>query len=187
MKLHGKGKSSFALIDRDPLADMLRIEPGVSFLDLGCGSGAYTLFAAELAGDRGAFLGMDLWDEGVEELAQQARKRGLASVTAKQGDITAALPVPSASIDRCLLSTVLHDIGREHPFMLDEVRRVLRPDGRVIVIEFEKKAATHGPPLEVRLSPQEVQEMCSAYGLQHMETRSLGEHLYAMAFGLKPV
>lgn len=182
MELHGKGKSSFDLIDRDKLSQFLKVEKGLTFLDLGCGRGEYTMHVAELANGDGTFYAMDLWDEGVEELKAKAERKGLKSFNGIIGDITDTLPVNSGEIDLCLMSTVLHDIVKEKPSMLSEVKRVLKPGGRLIIIEFSKIPGPPGPPLEIRLTPEEVDDMASAYGFKSILTEDIGQYNYLMEF-----
>jgi len=185
MKLHGKGKSSFDLIDKHRLSGLLRVEKGLTFLDLGCGRGEYTMHVAELANGDGTFYAMDLWDEGIEELKAAAENMGLASLRGIVGDITGTLPLNSGEIDMCLMSTVLHDIVKEKPSMLEEVKRVLKPGARLVVIEFRKIQGPPGPPLEVRMSPEEVKEMVSAYGFRLASSGEIGDYNYLMEFTLR--
>lgn len=163
MKVHGKGRSSFDLIDQGPLAEALRIGHGQRLLDLGCGNGAYLLHARGLSDGNGAFKGIDLWQEGIDSLRESSLD--MDNVEAVYGDITARLPVEDRSIDVCLASTIMHDVGRENPGLLGEIHRVLKDYGRLVVIEFRPVEGPPGPPLEVRLAYEELTAMLSLTGL----------------------
>ena len=68
----GAGKSSFDLIDIDTFFNELKLQRGISFLDVACGRGPYCLAAAEIIGEKGRIVGMDLWEEGIALLKSAA-------------------------------------------------------------------------------------------------------------------
>ena len=69
------GKSSIGLVDIAKLVDVLEIEPGIIFLDVACGAGAYTLALADHIGPTGRLYALDLWAEGIEMLAAEVQTR----------------------------------------------------------------------------------------------------------------
>lgn len=183
---HGQGKSSFDLVDFDLLAEQMELPAGGRILDLGCGAGNYALALAEHLGPDVGVMGLDLWAGGVDALNDQARQRGLDNVSARVADIGGPLPVDDGSIDICLMATVFHDLVRDeaHPPALAELGRVLRPGGRLVLVEFVKKDGPPGPPRSVRLSPDEAADLLAPAGFRSLSTRDLGPETYLSVFEL---
>ena len=71
-KPHGAGRSSFEFIDIDRLFQYLSLMTTTVFLDLGCGKGNYALAAARAVGPLGVVYGIDVWQEGLDELEKRA-------------------------------------------------------------------------------------------------------------------
>jgi len=180
--LHGAGKSSYSFVDKERLLNAIGLGRGETFLDLGCGRGEYSLLAAGQAGPDGGVFSFDLWTEGIEALRQAAEKGNISWLHAEVQDIAGNYPLAGNSIDACLLSTVVHDVGREHPGMFEEIRRVLRPEGRVAVIEYSKVEDTPGPPLSVRMEENELVGLMESNGFAHVSTHPLAGFLYLALF-----
>ncbi len=179
------GKSSYDLIDEDLFWKSLAVEPGMTVLDLACGAGRYTLPLAERVGDGGRVIGVDLWAEGIEKLAADARSSGLENVEGHVADAGKGLPVADGSVDLCLMATVLHDFTADGIDMavLKEVARVLKPDGIAAVVEFNKQDGPPGPPKAVRLSLMETTMRLQRFGMIRFgAVVELGEHLYFVQF-----
>jgi ubiquinone/menaquinone biosynthesis C-methylase UbiE len=83
----------------------------------------------------------------VEILDALARERGLANLQAMVADITAGLPLPSGVADACLISTVFHmpEVVGRIPAIVQEARRVLKPCGRLAIIECSGEEAFFVP------------------------------------------
>lgn len=123
------------IITRRRLLDVLAPAPGERILDLGAGTGYYALDVARaVAAPGGELEAFDLQPEMLADLAARARAAGLQNVGTTTGDAT-ALPYPDASFDAAYLVTVLGEIP-DQDRALREVRRVLRPGGRLVVGEI---------------------------------------------------
>jgi ubiquinone/menaquinone biosynthesis C-methylase UbiE len=122
------------IITRERLRAVLRPAPGERVLEVGPGTGYYTLDMAAWVGDGGTVEIFDLQQEFLDHVMQRAAERGLANVVPTQGDAT-ALPYEAASIDAVVLTAVLGEIP-DPVAALREVRRVLAPGGRLIVGEL---------------------------------------------------
>jgi ubiquinone/menaquinone biosynthesis C-methylase UbiE len=145
-------------------------------MDLGCGPGDYALAAAEIVGATGHVYAVDIWRSMVQRLRIEARQRGLANLHCMVADITTTLPFPDAAMDVCLIATVLHipKVTSKMAAIGSEIRRVLRPDGRLAIIECKKKEAAFGPPLDLRLASKEIQRSMAAAGFRASGVVDLG-------------
>jgi ubiquinone/menaquinone biosynthesis C-methylase UbiE len=139
----GRQKESGHFSTHDPvwILNTLGLQQGHLFLDLGCWPGEYSLAAADIVGPSGRVYALDIWRFMVELLESEARFRGLTNLQAMVVDITADLPLPDDAVDTCLVSTVvnLSKFERAIPGIAVEVRRVLKPGGRLAIIGNIKK------------------------------------------------
>jgi protein-L-isoaspartate O-methyltransferase len=122
------------LITRQRLAQVLAPETGERLLEIGPGTGYYTLGLADAVGREGGLEIFDIQQEMLDHTMQQVGDRGLSNVTATQGDAT-ALPYAEDSFDAVVLVTVLGEIP-EREAALAEVKRVLKDGGRLVVGEL---------------------------------------------------
>lgn len=179
------GKSSYDLIDEGMFWKSLAVEPGMTVLDLACGAGRYTLPLAERTGEEGRVISVDLWAEGIEKLAAQARASGLKNIEGHVADAGKGLPISDGAVDLCLMATVLHDFVADDIDLavLKEVARVLKPDGVAAVVEFNKQDGPPGPPKAVRLSLMETSARLQRFGMIRFgAVVELGKHLYMVQF-----
>jgi ubiquinone/menaquinone biosynthesis C-methylase UbiE len=122
------------VITRDRLRSVLVPAPGERVLEIGPGTGYYTLDMAEWVGPEGRVEIFDLQQKFLDHVSGRAGERGIANVVPTQGDAT-ALPYEDASIDAVALTAVLGEIP-DPVAALREIRRVLKPGGRLVVGEL---------------------------------------------------
>jgi ubiquinone/menaquinone biosynthesis C-methylase UbiE len=119
------------IVTRERLRAVLRPAPDERILEIGPGTGYYTLDMAEWVDTVEIF---DLQQEFLDHVMRRAGERGLANVVPTQGDAT-ALPYEDGSIDAVVLTAVLGEIP-DRAAALREIHRVLKPDGRLVVGEL---------------------------------------------------
>jgi ubiquinone/menaquinone biosynthesis C-methylase UbiE len=122
------------IITRERLRSVLRPEPGERLLEIGVGTGYYSLEMAEWIGPEGRLELFDLQRKFLDHTMEAAAGRGLGNLVATEGDAT-ALPYEDGSIDAVVLTAVLGEIP-DRAAALAEIRRVLKPDGRLVVGEL---------------------------------------------------
>jgi ubiquinone/menaquinone biosynthesis C-methylase UbiE len=122
------------IITRERLRSVLRPEPGERLLEIGVGTGYYSLDLAEWVGPEGRLELFDLQREFLDHVMRAAGERGLRNLVPTQRDAT-ALPYEDASIDAAILTAVLGEIP-DGLAALREIRRALKPGGRLVVGEL---------------------------------------------------
>jgi demethylmenaquinone methyltransferase/2-methoxy-6-polyprenyl-1,4-benzoquinol methylase/phosphoethanolamine N-methyltransferase len=112
-----------------------RLQPGESILDVGCGPGSLTLPAAEKVGPTGKAAGIDASPEMIETARRSARKRG-RDVDFQLAPIE-ALPFADSTFDAVLSSLMMHHLPDDLKAQgLAEIARVLKPGGRLVVMDL---------------------------------------------------
>jgi len=109
----------------------------MSVLEIGCGSGGYTTFAAREVGEQGRLYALDIQARMLKQLEAKLAKeenRDVHNIELVLGSAT-DLSFKDKSLDLVLLITVLREIPDRHR-ALQEVMRVLKPGGMLAVTEF---------------------------------------------------
>lgn len=167
------GKSSFDLLDPEKLFAALPIAKDSVIMDAACGIGAYTMAMAPRC-PNGKIYAFDLWEEGLDRLVDKIVAAGITNVVPRVADLC-ALHLGNGTIDICLIATVLHDLIQEGTDYgaLPEVKRVLKSGGLVAVIEFKKMSSRPGPPINIRISPSDLDELLRLHGFAPVQNREI--------------
>lgn len=173
-----RGKTTESHLDKGAVLSALGIRPGQTVLDAGCGSGYMSREFSGLVGPGGRVYALDQDDARIASL--KAETAG-TNITAVAGDITCCTGLPSSAFDLIYLSNVVHGFTPEQvPGFLAEAGRLLAPGGRLAVVETVKRPTPFGPPMERRLSPDELRELL---GLVPLATCDAGEFFYIQFHG----
>jgi len=122
------------IITRERLRSVLRPQPGERLLEIGVGTGYYSCDLAGWVAPAGTLELFDLQQEFLDHVMRAAGERGLSNLTPTRGDAT-QLPYEDGSVDGVVLTAVLGEIP-DAAAALREIRRVLKPDGRLVVGEL---------------------------------------------------
>lgn len=129
---------------REFTADLVALAPGESVLDLGCGTGELAMTLSRRVGPNGYVAGIDNSKVLVAGARRRARRAGLA-IDYRVASI-AQLPLADATMDVVVSSLVMHHLAPDVlARAVGEIRRVLKPGGRVFMIDFQSlDQAGHG-------------------------------------------
>lgn len=122
------------IITRERLRSVLRPEPGERLLEIGVGTGYYSLDMAAWIAPGGTLELFDLQQQFLDHVMRGAAERGLDNLVPTQGDAT-DLPYEDDSVGAVILTAVLGEIP-DTAAALREIARVLRPSGRLVVGEL---------------------------------------------------
>jgi len=178
---HHRGKSSESLLDKEAILAALRITPGQTVLDAGCGNGYMSKEFAKLVGSTGRVYALDPDEINITTL--RAETAG-TNIVAMVGDITARNSLTTSTFDLVYLSTVVHVFSPEQFTGFEaEVKRLLSPRGRLAVVEIVKRQTPFGPPLHRRMSPEDLK---GALGFAPLAAVDVGEYFYMQIFENMP-
>jgi cyclopropane fatty-acyl-phospholipid synthase-like methyltransferase len=112
----------------------LHLKPGQTVCDMGCGNGFYTLKLAQIVGEKGQVLAVDIQPEMLSLLNERAKEEKLANIKPILG--TPVDPnLPEGKIDLILCVDVYHEFSNPEE-MLAVMRKSLKPGGRIALAEF---------------------------------------------------
>jgi ubiquinone/menaquinone biosynthesis C-methylase UbiE len=172
--------------DPEVVFNVLKLKEGDCFLDMGCGPGEYAIRASKIVGLSGVIYALDRSEMLIADLKRRVSEKGITNIIAMVADITGPLPVKEGCVDVCLVATVFHipDITQSANVLGDGIRRVLKPDGRLAIIECHKENLSFGPPQHMRLSPEEVEALLSPCNFRKERVIDLGYN-YMIQFSVE--
>jgi predicted methyltransferase len=109
------------------------VRPGASVADIGAGDGFFTSRLAQSVGPNGRVFAVDIDDAAIARLRKRLQEDGIENVTAVKG--TSDDPkLPDATLDAALIVNAYHEMD-QHQLILAALRRALKPDGRLVIVE----------------------------------------------------
>ncbi|OPX88833.1 MAG: Demethylmenaquinone methyltransferase [Pelotomaculum sp. PtaB.Bin104] len=153
---------------------------GADVADIGCGIGYFTIPAGKIVGSSAIVYALDILPEMLAEVAGRAAETGLTNIrTIQVGEYDFKLA--DRAVDFIIMSNVLHETD-DHDLFFSEALRILRAGGRMAVIEWRKIAGSPGPPIEHRLSPEEVRDLALKRGMEEFYSIDFGQGQYGLVF-----
>ena len=191
-RLHQDSKAYIAVLD-DPTRDVyqkphevitaLNVKPGEVVADIGAGSGYFTFRLAHHVGDTGRVCAVDVSPDMIVHLNRRIRDLQLKSVVS----ILAAPDDPllaDASIDRFFVCDTWHHI-EDHASYLGLMKKMLKPGGQVVMIDFKNAETPVGPPLEMRIDREALVKEMQTNGFRLAAEHTFLPYQYFLVFKVK--
>lgn len=162
----------------DEVIAALELTPKMLVADIGAGTG---YFAVRLAAavPQGQVYGVDIEPDMVRYMNERAQRQGLANLTAVLGAPNdPKLPSP---VDLVLIVDTVHHIG-ERVAYFQRLRDQLRPGGRVVIVDFVMGDLPIGPPEEMKLAPETLEQEMTAAGFVRSAEHAFLPHQYMLVF-----
>ena len=169
---------------RERLLEPARLQPGESVLDVGCGTGSLAVAAKRRVGPTGSVYGIDASPAMIARATKKATKAS-AEVTFELG-LAESLVFPDGRFDVVLSTVMLHHLPRKvREQSVREMRRVLKPGGRLLVVDFAGASPNGRGPLvhfhrRGHVEPRALVDLVSGAGLHVVESGPLG--MWALHF-----
>ena len=181
---HHAGKSSKAFLNAERVLQETGLKRGGKFLDVGCGEGHFSIAASKIVGTKGKVYAIDSYEESIIVLKQQIHRESIGNIEAIVADVTKKMPLPDATIDVCLMANVVHGFvaNGEIPSMMTEIARVMKAGSTLAVVEFQKIDGPPGPPISIRITPEELEDLIAGYGFKKNKVAEVGPFHYAAMF-----
>ncbi len=142
--------------------DALKLHPGMTVAEVGAGTGYMALRMARRVGPSGKVYANDLQPEMLQKLRANSQRQKLSNVETVQGSESDPKLPPNA-LDLVLLVDVYHEFS-EPQAMLDKIRESLKPDGRLVLLEYRKEDPEVPIRIEHKMTVAEVKTEVEAQG-----------------------
>ena len=130
-------------------------------VDVGCGTGFYTFPLASVVGKRGVVYAVDLSEEMLSFLKKEIEDRKVGNVKPILSQ-EASIPLGNRTADMVINVNMLHEAEDRDAF-IQELKRLLKDNGRLLIIDHKKEPSPTGPPLEERVSYDEARALIKKY------------------------
>lgn len=148
----------------DRVVEALHISKGATVVDLGAGVGYFTWRLAEQVGDSGRVIAVDVQQGMLDRLRQNLQDRNITNVEVVLGE-PGDPHLPVGQVDLVLLVDVYHELAQPEDIM-EQVRRSLKPGGRVVVIEYRKEDPNIPLPPVRKMTAAEVRSELEPVGFR---------------------
>ena len=167
--------------DCELMFENLKLKPGMTVCDMGCGNGFYSLKMAQAVGPKGKVLAVDIQSEMLRLMEQRAAEAELENIESILG--TVANPkLPEGKVDLILCVDVYHEFS--HPEqMLRAMRRSLKPDGVIALLEFRLEDRDVPIKLLHKMSKKQIMKEFPANGFKLVRTFDKLPWQHMMFFG----
>ncbi|TRO53461.1 class I SAM-dependent methyltransferase [Candidatus Bathyarchaeota archaeon] len=156
--------------------ESMGLHSGMTFMDVGCGYGFFTIPAARIVGKTGKVYAVDIDASSIDLLKRAAAEEGLNNIRAKVGAAEETVFCEGCA-DIVFYSIVLHDF-RDPVKVLLNAKLMLKLNGKMINLDWKKKSTTLGPPLQIRFSEEQASRFIKQAGFTVESIRDLESDFY---------
>jgi arsenite methyltransferase len=191
-KMHQDPKAYIAMLENpqrdaeqkpDEVIAALDLKPGETLADIGAGSGYFSFRLARRVGDSGRVYAVDINSDMILFMNRNIRDKKIKNVTT----ILSAPDDPflaDASINRFFICNTWHHV-QNRPRYMALMKKMLKPGGQVIILDYKKKQLPVGPPPEMKRAKKEVIAEMEAGGFKLAKDHDFLPYQYFLVFAAK--
>jgi ubiquinone/menaquinone biosynthesis C-methylase UbiE len=160
---------------------------GMTIADLGSGPGFFAIPMAQIAGEKGLVYAVDTNQNMLNSLKDNIVKSGVNPKVIKIVNTDVChTGIAKESVDLVLFANVLHEVDDRKAFF-QEVKRISKITAYIVDVDWKKIKTEHGPPLESRLSEDEVNQILSESGFTVVKQTDAGPYHYEIIAKLSSI
>lgn len=163
--------------------EKLNLAPGDMIADFGAGSGIYTIEASRQVGNKGKIYAVEIQQELLEKIKSSANKESLVNIEYFWGDLEelGGSKLGDSSMDGVILANILFQAEKKD-ILLKEAYRVLKPRGRLLVVDWSGSFSNLGPPEEHVVKEEEASRLATQAGFHQEGGFRAGDYHYGLIF-----
>lgn len=165
------------------IVSALAITPGLKIADLGAGTGAFSVAFSERLGENGKVYSIEVQEPLFLKLKDEIKTRHLSNIEPILADIESrgGTHIIDSLIDVVLLSNVMFQV-EDKDGCIEEVKRIIKSGGKVVVIDWTDSFLGMGPRPESIFSEEKARSIFENKGFKFVEKINTGEHHYGIIF-----
>ena len=165
----------------DQIMDAMAVADASVVADIGAGSGWFTIRLARRVGPQGLVYAEDVQRDMITAISRRVGREGLSNVRPWLG-LKDDPRLPERSLDAALMVDAYHEI-EDRVGVLRNLARALKPQGRIVVIDFRLDGTGPGPEPDERVSPDVVVKDATEAGLRLIRQEPFLPYQYFLIFG----
>lgn len=160
----------------NPEAVIVDLKAGMTFADIGCGDGFFTILASKVVGEKGKVFAVDIDPLAIQKLEAKAKIEGLRNITAKVGKAEDII-FCNKCVDIAFFSMDFHDFGDPEK-VAQNAMSMLKPNGMLIDLDWKKTEMAFGPPTAIRFSEDHVKKLLKKTAFKTITIKDAGPYHY---------
>src|SRR5262245_35740210 len=191
-RLHRDPKSYIGALE-DPKRDLyqkpqevimaLGLKPGEVIADIGAGSGYFTFRLAHHVDDTGKVYAVDVSSDMIRHINRRIRDLKVTNVVSILADPDDPL-IPKGSVNRFFFSDSWHHIDNQTKY-LSLMKKMLKPGGEIVMIDFHKKDLPVGPPMQMKIAREDLIKQMESNGFRLTKEHTFLPYQYFLVFAPK--
>lgn len=172
------------LVDVNLIINKARIGENMKVADLGCGANCYYLFPlAKAVGNKGMVYAIDILKNALNAVKYKAKEAGFLNIKIiwSNLEVFGATKIPSNSLGAALIANMLHQ-SHKRAEILREALRMIKKDGKLIVVGWRNIDSPLGPPVEDRVDSDALIKAGPKLGIKLEDEFFPGPYHYALIF-----
>lgn len=172
-----QAQNSVGFVDPKGVVAQLSINPGEQVADFGCGAGYFSCAFAEAVGQGGHVLALDILPASLEAVMSRARALGLTNIAPVRANLEkeGGSGLDPHALDWVIIKDMLFQ-NKKKENILYEAARVLRPQGKLFIMEWSPENTFVGPAPELRIQQAELESLLQAAGFKIVKKIAVGEY-----------
>jgi ubiquinone/menaquinone biosynthesis C-methylase UbiE len=149
-------------LDPDKIIAQLDVNRGSTVVDFGCGPGYFSIPFAKIVGEEGHVYSLDILPQVLENVIGKAKNSGVSNIIIKRVNFEKenGSKLEANFADWIIMKDVLFQ-NQKKEVIIAEAYRILKPGGKIIVVEWNYKETTVGPSPELRITQIALEKMFS--------------------------
>jgi ubiquinone/menaquinone biosynthesis C-methylase UbiE len=152
------------------------LRKGLIFIDIGCGSGFFSIPAAKVVGPQGKVYALDIDQQAISLLQKRAAAENLKNIETEAGNAEDCLFCEGCA-DIVFFGIVLHDFNDPAKVLLT-AKKMLKATGRVVDLDWKREPMDIGPPLQIRFDEKQAMRLIEKAGFKIDSVRDVGSFQY---------
>lgn len=152
--------------------------------DLGCGRrGSFSLQAAKMVGKNGIIFAVDILKPALKNVRSKAELFKISNIKTIWADLEVykSTKIPDNEVDIVLLNNTLFQ-SKKPKMVLKEAKRILKMDGKILIIDWKSTDSPLGPPVEKRIKDKKVKELAKDLDLKLVREFEAGSYHYGFIY-----
>ena len=173
-----------ALLDVNYILKKIEIGQNMFVADLGCGSSGHFIFPiSQMVGKRGRVYAVDILKTVLESINRRIKQENIENMQTVWTDLEVfkATRIEAGSLDVALLANTLYQ-SQKRSEILRESARLLKKNGKLVIVEWKNIASHFGPPPEMQVNKEQMKIAAAKLGLVLEEEFDAGIYHYGLVF-----